>query len=199
MDLAGLIRCELTYRERLRLEWELAWPAFLIDLGVIGFAYMIVGPKITDLYIAYALIALLTVYPFLVRRMVKLKYDGFRLKTVNDDGQEFPMGYTESFKVAWLLGWRTEILSYAALFIISPLAQLLPFQLSTMVPSTSEAPLFNIIGLSMVSVMAGLSLGPFVMPGMFSKHYQGFRLLAERVTAVPTSRSAAPPRRATVR
>lgn len=189
MDVAGLFRCELSYPERLRLAWQLAWPVFLLDLLVIGVAYAIVGPKLTDLYVAYALLAMLIVYPFVVRRMVKLRYPGFRLKMTRD-GAEAEMGYTESFKVAWLLGWRTEILSYLVLFIVSPLAQLLPFQLSSLVPSTQEAPLFNIIGLSLFSVLAGLVLSPLVMPGMFSKQYQGFRLVAERAAAAPVSRRA---------
>ncbi len=198
MDWAGLFRCELSYRERLRLAWELAWPLFLLDLAVIGVAYLIVGPKITDLYVAYALLALVIVNPFLVRRMAGLRYPGFRLAVLSD-GAEAEMGYTESFKVAWLLGWRTEIFSYLLLFIVSPLAQLLPFQLSSLVPSTSDAPLLNIVGLSLFSVMAGLTLSPFIMPGMFSKQYQGFRFAALREASPRTATTVPVPRRAKAR
>lgn len=198
MDLAGLFRSELSYAERFRVAFQLAWPILLLDLSVIGLAYSIVGPKITDLYVAWALIALVVVYPFLVKRLVKLPYPGFRLKVLRD-GEEAEMNYTESFKVAWLLGWRTEILSYILLFVVSPLAQLLPFQLSGMVPSTQEAPLLNLVGLSLFSVVTGLLLTPLVLPGAFSKQYQGFRFLPERVKASATSHTPPPLRRAKAR
>jgi hypothetical protein len=174
-----LLRCALTYRERMGLAWQLVWPAVTLDaiwcFGVYA-VYETIPPKAELLFV---LIYLIAVAPWLVRRMMRRKYQGFRLLTLVD-GKETAMGYTESFKVMWLLSWRSSVLMLVALFVVSLFGRFLSVQLSTLVPSAEQAPLFNAIGLSVVENGAALFLLPLVMPGMFHKQYQGFRVSVKR-------------------
>ncbi|MBL8231978.1 MAG: hypothetical protein JNL98_26015 [Bryobacterales bacterium] len=173
-------RSVLTYRERMGLAWQLVWPAIVLDVLWCFGVYLIyetIPPKAELLFV---IIYLLAVAPWLVRRMMRGKYPGFRLLTLVD-GKETAMGYTESFKVMWLLSWRSSVLMLVALFVVSLFGRFLSFQLSTLVPPAEEAPLFNAIGLSIVENGAALFLVPLVMPGMFHKQYQGFRVSAKRV------------------
>lgn len=180
--------CQLTYLERMALAWQLTWPAVALDVCWSFLMYVVLGVESGGAEFAYLVPYLLFIAPYLVRRMMRRKYSGFRLKTVGDGG-EIAMGYTESFKVMWLLSWRTSVLMLALLFLVSLFGRLLSVQLSTLVPSAKEAPLFNAVGLSIVENGAALILMPLVMPGMFRKQYQGFRVAAERLTGSPPSRT----------
>ncbi|MDX1978760.1 MAG: hypothetical protein SFV51_00725 [Bryobacteraceae bacterium] len=184
MDWKGLIRCDLSFGERFALAWRLAWRIALIDVAVLSVAFLFLGTRLNDVFVAYSLIATLVVYPFVVRQVIPRRYEQFRVRVLSD-GEETEMDYTQSFKVAWLLGWRSELLVYALLLVISPLAQLLPFQLSSLVPKAQEAPWTNVVGLSLLMNLAGLILWPLVMPGMLSKRYNGFHLAVDRNRTAP--------------
>lgn len=174
-----LLRSVLSYRERMGLAWQLVWPAIALDVVwcvVVYSIYETIPPKAELLF---AILYLLGVAPWLVRRMMRRKYPRFRLLTLVD-GKETTMGYTESFKVMWLLSWRSSVLMLLALFVVSLFGRFLSVQLSTLVPSAEQAPLFNAIGLSVVENGSALFLLPLVMPGMFHKQYQGFRVSAKR-------------------
>jgi hypothetical protein len=190
MDWKGLIRCNLSFGERFALAWKLVWRIALIDIAILSLVFLVLGARINDIFVGYSLFATLVVYPFVVRQVIPKRYDDFRIKVLSD-GDETTMDYTQSFKVAWLLGWRSELLVYVLLLLISPLAQLLPFQLSGLVPKAQEAPWINVVGLSLLMNLAGLILWPVVMPGMLSKQYRGFHLEVERKTA-----EVRPPKRA---
>lgn len=177
-----LLRSVLSYRERMGLAWQLVWPAIALDVVwcvVVYSIYETIPPKAELLF---AILYLLGVAPWLVRRMMRRKYPRFRLLTLVD-GKETTMGYTESFKVMWLLSWRTSILTLAALFTGSFFLRFLNVQLATLVPSSAEAPFLNAAGLSVVENTLALFLMPLVAPGMFAKQYEGFRVAAERITA----------------
>ncbi|MCS7023881.1 MAG: hypothetical protein NZV14_03690 [Bryobacteraceae bacterium] len=176
----SLFRCVLTFRERMQLAWRLVWPAVVLDVIWSTVVYQIYGtipPKAELLFVIFYLIL---IAPWLVRRMMRGRYAGFRLLTLVD-GKEAPMGYTESFKVMWLLSWRTSVCMLLALFLLSLFGRFLSVQLSSLVPTAEEAPLFNAIGLSLLENGAALVLLPLVMPGMFHKQYQGFRVAAQRL------------------
>lgn len=178
------LRCELTFGERVSLTWQLIWPALVLDAIWSVIVYSIYGSIPPELELGFVLPYLFIIAPWLVRKMFGRKYPAFRLKTLVE-GKETKMGYTESFKVMWLLSWRSSILMLAALLVVSLFGRFLSFQLSSLVPSAKDAPLFNQIGLSVLENGSSLFLIPLVMPGMFHKHYQGFRVAAERL---PTER-----------
>lgn len=197
IGIAGLFSCPLKYRERLTLAWQLAWPAVITDLSWSFTVYVLLEIKSQGAELAYLLPYLLLVAPWLVRRMMRRSYQGFRLKTLRD-GLPAEMNYTESFKVMWLLSWRTSILTLAALFAISLFGRFLNVQLAELVPSTQDAPFVNAAGLSLLENTLALFLMPLVVPGMFAKRYEGFRVAAERITA-PASASPTSSRKQTTR
>ncbi|HUQ91168.1 MAG TPA: hypothetical protein VM120_05760 [Bryobacteraceae bacterium] len=173
------LQSELTWGERLGLAWQLAWPAVVLDFIWSFVVHVILDVKSTGVDALYLVPYLLVIAPWLVRRMFRRTYPNFRLKTMIH-GAPAPMGYTESFKVMWLLSWRTSVLMLVLLLLVSMALGLVHVQLATLVPSTEEAPFFNTVGLSVFENGAALLLMPLVIPGMFAKRYQGFRVMAER-------------------
>lgn len=169
----------LTYRERLTLAWQLCWPAVAADFVWSFSVYVVLGVQKPGAEILYLIPYLLIVAPWLVRRMFRRSYPGFRLKVLVD-GAETPIGYTESFKVMWLLSWRTGVLLLVLLFLVSLFGSLIQVPLASLVPKTEEAPFLNMFGVSVFENGAALFLMPLVMPGMFNKRYQGFRVAVER-------------------
>lgn len=178
----GFFSSILTYRERLGLSWRLVWPIFLLEILWAVIVHLMLELHKPGIELLPEIPSLFLISPYLVRRMMAAKHPGFRLHTLRD-GVPAVMNYTESFKVLWLLMWRTEIVSLLLLLLISMFARFLNVQLSTLVPSAEAAPFFNAVGLSVVLNGAGLFLMPLVMPGMFHKHYNGFRIAATRVEA----------------
>ncbi|MFN7938106.1 MAG: hypothetical protein U0R19_32555 [Bryobacteraceae bacterium] len=179
--ITGLWRCPLRYAERLGLAWQLTWPAVVTDVLWSFTVYVLLEVKTQGAELMYLIPYLLLVAPWLVRRMMRRSYPGFRLKVLRD-GFPAEINYTESFKVMWLLSWRTSILTLGALFGGSFFLRYLNVQLATLVPSSAEAPFLNAAGLSVVENTLALFLMPLVVPGMFAKHYEGFRVAAERIT-----------------
>ncbi|MBV6433586.1 MAG: hypothetical protein IANPNBLG_03764 [Bryobacteraceae bacterium] len=174
-----LLECVLTFRERLMLAWQLTWPAVVCDFLWSFTVRIMIEARSPGVEALYLVPYLLGIAPWLVRRMFRLSYPGFRLRTL-EDGHEIPMGYTESFKVMWLLSWRTSVLMLVALLVVSLAGGLVHLQLASLVPSSTEAPFLNEVGLSIFENGAALFLMPLVMPGMFNKKYQGFRVAAVR-------------------
>lgn len=176
----SLFTCPLSYRERLGMAWQLTLPAVLTDVIWSFIVYVALDVRAQGAELFYLVPYLLFIAPWLVRRMFRRSYPGFRLKTLRGPA-EIHMGYTESFKVMWLLSWRTSILTLASLFGISLFGRFLSVQLSSLVPSSQEAPFINAAGLSLLENTLALFLLPLVMPGMFHKQYQGFRVAVETV------------------
>jgi hypothetical protein len=170
----------------LSLSWQLTWPAVILDVLWSTFTNVILDLHDPSIELAFAIPYLLLVGPWLVRRMFERSYPGFTLKTLRA-GAPVRMGHTEGFKLFWLLSWRVMVLMLALLLVVSFFLRFLKMNLSSMVPNAQEAPLFNAIGLTVVENAASLVLLPLVMPGMFAKRYQGFRVAAERKAAVTAS------------
>jgi hypothetical protein len=184
----SLFTCPLTFGERYSLSWQLTWPLTLIDIGIAFLIHVILDIHKPGAELISEIPNLLIIAPWIVRRMMSRSYPGFRLKTLVG-GVPAPMGYTESFKVMWLLSWRTEVLMLVLLLVVSFFLRFVNVQLASLVPSTEESPFISALGLSLVLNAAAFLLMPLVMPGMFSKQYQGFRVVAERkepASAAPT-------------
>lgn len=176
---ASLFRCGLSYREMLGMSWQLAWPSFLLYL-----AWTLVAQGVLDIgsgasEISFGIPYLLIIAPWLVRRMFRRSYVGFRLLAMRE--HEIEMGHAESFKVMWLLNWRMLVPLMLLLLLLSSLLQFVKVDLASMVPKSSEAPILNSLGASFLETLAGLFLTPFVIPGMFAKRYDGFRIGIERL------------------
>ena len=184
----GLFSCPLTLGERFSLSWQLTWPLALIDIGIAFVIHVILDIHKPGAELVSEIPNLLLIAPWIVRRTMRRSHPGFRLKTLIG-GVPAQMGYTESFKVMWLLSWRTEILMILLLLVVSFFLRFVNVQLASLVPSTEESPFISSLGLTLVLNSAALVLLPFVMPGMFSKRYQGFRITAERIAPAPVPRT----------
>ncbi|MBL8177953.1 MAG: hypothetical protein JNK48_24965 [Bryobacterales bacterium] len=187
-EISGLWTCPLRYSERVALAWQLTWPAVVTDVIWSFTVYVLLEIQSQGAELLYIFPYLLLVAPWLVRRMIRKPYPAFRLKVLRD-GFAAEMNYTESFKVMWLLIWRTSILTLGAIFVFSFFLRYLNVQLSSLVPRSQEAPFLNAAGLSILENTLALFLMPFVVPGMFAKRYQGFRVALDRITLS----SSAPP------
>lgn len=172
-------RSELTFSERVNMTWQLVWPTVAAQFAWGFTVYVLLGVTSQNAELVFFVPYLLVIAPWLVRRMVRRRYEGFRLKTLVE-GTEAPLGFTESFKVMWLLNWRTSVLILGLLLVVSFFGQFLSVQLSTLVPTAQQAPFVNSMGVSLLENAGAMILMPLVMPGMFRKRYQGFRMAVER-------------------
>ena len=93
----------LTYRDRLRMAWELTWPMALIDLAVVICLHGFLNVQSESADSIWAVAAFFGVSPWVVRRGLNLKYGRLRVRP--------RLTYQQSLKVMWLLGWRTLALS----------------------------------------------------------------------------------------
>jgi hypothetical protein len=178
----SLFACELRFPERFQMAWQLTWPTLVVDTTWALLVHGAMGVESQGAMLAHEFLSLLVVAPWLVRRMVGLRYPAFRLKTLFADG-EGKMSYTESFKVMWLLSWRTTALAmFLLLPVVAAAVKLTGINLTSLVPSGGSE-IVNQIGLSLVMNSASLVLLPLVIPGMFAKRYQGFRVVPERLSA----------------
>src|SRR5262249_37396707 len=156
------------YRERVGLAWQLTWPTVLVDIGMAFLLHVMLEVQTQGAELLSEIPNLLIVAPWLVRRMMRREHPGFQLKTLRD-GVPVQMNYTESFTVMWLLSWRTIFPMLALLLFVSFFLRFLHVQLSTLVPSSQEAPFLNAVGVSVLESTAGVFLMPLIMPGLFHK------------------------------
>ena len=102
---------KLSYRDRLRMAWELTWPMALIDLTVVILLHGFLEVQGESADSIWAVIGFFGVSPWVVRRALNLKYGTCDILP--------KLSYQQSLKVMWLLGWRTLALSLAALVPVS--------------------------------------------------------------------------------
>ncbi|MBI4908470.1 MAG: hypothetical protein HY820_32925 [Acidobacteria bacterium] len=174
-------RCPLHYGEMFQLAWQLTWPAVVLDASWSIVTNVLLDMQNPALQAVFAIPYLLFIGPHLVRRIFRQEHEGFRLKAFRGNAPA-ELGHAEAFKVFWLLSWRVMIPMLVLLLVVSFFLRFVQVELASLVPSSKDAPLFNAIGLTLVENGAALFLLPFVMPGMFAKRFQGFRLSAERKT-----------------
>jgi hypothetical protein len=176
---------KLPFRERWRMSWELTWPLALMDAAVMVVIHGMIEARGETLDSIWAVVAFFVASPWVVQRALARRYGSWNI-VMTRGGEERRMGYQESFKVMWLLAWRTLPLALLAALAISGLLHLLR------IPTTAidtQDPLVNALGLSVVDSVASLVLSPFLIPGMLRKKYRGFRLeLKEFVAPKPATK-----------
>jgi hypothetical protein len=161
------------FRKRFRLAWELTWPFALIDLSVVLLLHGVLAVSGETGDAIWAVASFFLVSPWVIRRALRREYGGSRIVVLRGGAVSFGLGYQESLKVMWLLAWRSLVLALAALLAISlalRVTGLNSYRFSTQDPVT------NSLGLSLVEDGADLVLFPFLIPGMLRKRYRGFRL-----------------------
>lgn len=170
---------KLSYRERLRMAWELTWPLALIDLAVVFVLHGMLEVEGESADSIWAMAAFFAVAPWVVRRALNLEYGSLRVRP--------KLTYQQSLKVMWLLAWRTLVLSLAALVPISLVVRALHID----VPLSGDNPLVNNVGLSLFDAVSSLVFYPFLVTAMLHKKYRGFRLeLVEETAAAGVRRGA---------
>jgi hypothetical protein len=165
---------KLTIRDRFRLAWELTWPLALLDLGAVVLIHGAFDAKSETLDLVWELITFVAVAPWVVRRAMERRYADWRIVVVVRKTESYRLNYQQSFKVMWLLAWRTIPLELLALLGTSALFRATGASL----PHTDllEDPLVNQFGLILLDVVSGMVLYPLLFPGMLKKRYKGFHL-----------------------
>jgi hypothetical protein len=164
---------KLTFRDRFRLTWELTWPLALLDLGVVVLIHGAFDAKGEVPDSVWALIAFFGVSPWVVRRALERSYAGWHVVAVGRGVASRRLGYQQSFKVMWLLAWRSIPLALLALLVVSALFRVTGLKLPQ---GSLDDPLANAFGLSMIDTVSSLVLYPLLIPGMLKKRYRGFHL-----------------------
>jgi len=160
----------LTYRERLRLAWELTWPLALIDMGVVFVIHGLLETGGETWDSIWALAAFFAVSPWVVRRALRRQ----RIAVIRPGGaRRAALSYQESLKVMWLLAWRTLALSLAALLAVSLLLRIAG---GASHDFSTQNPLVNNLALSLADAISSLVFAPFLIPGMLKKRFRGFHL-----------------------
>lgn len=165
---------KLSYRDKLRMAWELTWPMTLIDLAVVILLHGFLDVQGESADSIWAVIGFFGVSPWVVRRGLSLKYGTWNILP--------KLTYQQSLKVMWLLGWRTLALSLAALVPVSLILRALHLNANL----AGEDPLINNVGLSLADAVSSLVFYPFLVTAMLRKRYRGFRLeLVEEPAPAP--------------
>lgn len=169
----------MSFRERLRMAWELTWPMALLDLAVVVLLHGMLDVAGETGDSIWAVASFFTVSPWVVRRALRLQYGRHRIKPV--------LSYQQSLKVMWLLMWRTLVLSLAALLVVSLFLRGVGISSRAI---GEQGPLVNNLGLSAMDAISSLVFSPFLVPAMLRKRYRGFHL--EVVENAPTARGSKP-------
>jgi hypothetical protein len=176
-----------TFRERVRLAWELTWPVSLIDLLVVLAIHGVLEAQGETLDSIWAVAVFFVVFPWVVRRGLALVYArsdaSWRIVVMRSGAERPRLSYQESLKVMWLLAWRPLVPSLVALLAISGILRLARVDAHNFLDSfSSNDPLANALGLSVIDALTSMVFLPFVIPGMLRKRYRGFRLETREVS-----------------
>jgi hypothetical protein len=166
------VSMKLTFRDRLRLTWELTWPLALLDLAAAVLIHGALDAKGESLDLLWAVASFFGIGPWIVRRAFLRE----KIVAMRNGVESARLSYQQSFKAMWLLTWRTLPLAFAVLLIVSLIFRLTGVSL----PSVSaQDPLMNAFGLSVIDALGSLVLYPLLIPGMLKKRYRGFHLEAK--------------------
>jgi hypothetical protein len=169
---------KLSYVDRLRVAWEIIWPSTLIETAWAVLFYGLLEADYQTLEAVHLVLSFFLILPFIVRRMIRKPYPGFRLQVLRNE-QDANIGYQESLKVMWLLSWRTLALMLLSLLPVSfVLSKLLDRQIKDLFAFASGSPFANAMGLTIFDAIGNAVFLPLVIPGMLKKRYKGFRIEA---------------------
>ena len=165
-----------------------------IELGWSGISYLAYGESwYAAAEAIHMVVAFFVIAPWACRRALALKYSTFSILTFGY-GSTTPkrISYLESFKVAWLLGWRSGVLGILLLLAISLVftqaKTLFGMAFSDRV-SGGGVSASNALILTALDFASNMILIPLLIPGMLKKKYHGFHL--ERTENQPVSAQTA--------
>jgi hypothetical protein len=184
----------MNFRERYQWTWQYAWPMTAIELGWSGISYLAYGESwYAAAEAIHMVLAFFVIAPWACRRALALKYPTFQILTFGY-GSTTPkrISYLESFKAAWLLGWRGGVLGILLLLTISLVftqaKEIFGMVYSGRVSGGGASP-WNALILAAIDFASNMILVPLLIPGMLKKKYHGFHL--ERADAEPVSAKTA--------
>lgn len=163
----------MSFREKLRLTWELTWPLAVLDLAVVFLLHGILDVSGETYDSIWALVMFFAISPWVIQRAFRQSYGGRRIAVVRVPALPAAIRYQETLKVMWLLAWRTLVLMLVALV---PLSMLLRAAGITGESIRIESPLVNALGVSLVDTATSILFTPLLLPSMLRKKYRGFRL-----------------------
>jgi len=168
-------------RPRWELAWALVWPSFLIDFLVWLLIVAVVRPYTNEastqmLSLLYSPLTVFLILPWIVRRAMRLNFDGFHVVAIRGPGGEPTQSitYGESLGIAWLLMWRTSVLGLllfaAGLFAYSVLRSIPPnySRITAAVPTLPELAFGSLFALVLFRV--------WLVPAAIRKSYSRFQL-----------------------
>ena len=147
----------------------------------------------------HMVLAFFVIAPWACRRALAFKYPEFRILTFGY-GSTTPksISYLESFKVAWLLGWRSGVLGILLLLAISMVftqaKTLFGMAFGGRVSGGGASPLNSLI-LTGFDFVSNMILIPLLIPGMLKKKYHGFHLEKSDNQTVTLQTAKSPSRR----
>ena len=152
-----------------------------IELGWSCFSYLAYSESwYAAAEAAHMVVDFFVIAPWACRRALALKYPSFSILTFGYGGTTPKrISYLESFKVAWLLGWRSGLLGILLLFAISVVftqAKTIFGMVFSDRVSGGGASSFNALILSALDFLSNMILVPLLIPGMLKKKYHGFHL-----------------------
>lgn len=190
----------MNFRERYVWTWQYVWPMTAIELGWSCFSYLSFAESWYAAAEAIHMVAaFFVIAPWACRRALALSYPRFRILTFGY-GSATPksISYLESFKVAWLLGWRSGVLGILLLLAISLVftqAKTLFGMVVSDRVSGSSASAWNALILSALDFASNMLLVPLLIPGMLKKKYHGFHLERAEYQPVTLQNAKSPSRR----
>ena len=168
----------MNYKQRLEFTWQASWPGFVAGLPFALVAFLMDSPNdLVKIQLVEAAIGVFVVGPYVICRALAYAYSSFRFQVFGYGSTVArPIGLLESLKVAWLLSWRTEILSLLCLvpvsFVFTGLQKLLPI----FGQAGETTPGLGMVYEGLLYLAADLTLMPLIVPGMLSKRYKGFHI-----------------------
>jgi len=185
----------MNFRERYHWTWQYLWPMTAVELIWSGFSYLSYGESwYVPAEAIHAVVSTFVISPWACRRAIGYGYPTFRILTFGYGRQEpKQISYLESFKVAWLLGWRSEVLILPLFFLLlslllAPLKRLLGMAEITAGASAAASDFY----LTLFAFAMDMLLLPLIIPGMLKKKYRGFHI--ERAEIEPP-KAAVPARK----
>jgi hypothetical protein len=185
----------MNFRQRYEWTWQYVWPMTAIELGWSCFSALVYGESWYAAAEAIHMVAaFFVIAPWACRRALAHTYPNFRILTFGY-GSTTPklISYLESFKVAWLLGWRSGVLGILLLLAISMVftqaKTLFGMAFSDRV-SGGGASASNALILSGLDFASNMILIPLLIPSMLKKKYHGFHLERSENQPVPVAAPA---------
>src|SRR5258708_28798240 len=171
-----------------------------IELGWPGCSYLVYSESwYATAEAIHMVVAFFVIAPWACRRALALTSPSFHILTFGY-GSKTPkrISYLESFKVAWLLGWRSGVLGILLLLAISMVftqaKTLFGIAFSDRI-SGGGASASNALILTCLDFISNMLLIPLLVPSMLKKKYHGFHLERTGSQTVIVETAKSPSRR----